>query len=302
MSKIPPYLQPGNTIGMVCPAGFMPIEKVQSCIRILEGWGYRVKLGKTIGMDNGTYFSGTDQERLDDLQEMMDGDDVHAVLCARGGYGLGRIIEKISFRKFKKHPKWIIGFSDITILHNHLQSHFDIASLHAPMAAAFEHGLENNIYLKAWKKNIEGKNCRYVAPGHAFNRKGEVIARMVGGNLSLIAHSIGTSSDIKTKGKILFLEDVGEYLYNVDRMMWQLKRSGMLKGLAGLVVGGFTDMKDTTRPFGATAEEIIRDVVKEYDYPVCFGFPISHEKENYAVKIGVSYRLKITRTKVLLEE
>ena len=302
MIKTPPYLQKGDTIGIVCPAGAMPVEKVSECIRILnEEWGFTTRVGKTVG-DQFNYFSGTDEERLADFQEMLDDDQVKAVLCARGGYGMGRIIDKIDFKKFKKQPKWIIGYSDITVLHSHLYSNYNISSLHAPMAGAFNDNGYKNEYVLSLKNALEGKKLKYSCPVHEFNKKGEAIGELVGGNLALLAHLVGTDSDIKTRGRILFIEDVGEYLYNIDRMMHQLKRSGKLSRLAGLIIGGFTDIKDTERPFGQTAYEIIKEIIKEYDYPVCFGFPVSHTDENYALKIGVGYKLKITKSKVSLAE
>jgi muramoyltetrapeptide carboxypeptidase len=302
MITIPPYLHKGDTIGIVCPAGYMKLEKVQSCINTLEAWGYQVRVGKTVGSSSETYFSGTDDERLSDFQQMMDDDEVHAVLCGRGGYGMGRIIEKIDFKKFKKKPKWIIGYSDITILHSHLYTNYYISSIHAPMAAAFNDEGYKNEYVLSLKSVLEGKKIRYQSAVHEYNRKGEAIGELVGGNLALLAHLVGTDSDIKTRGRILFLEDIGEYLYNIDRMMWQLKRSGKLAKLAGLIVGRFADVKDTERPFGKTVHEIIRDVVSEYNYPVCYDFPVSHTDENYALKVGTGYKLKVTKSKILLEE
>lgn len=302
MSKIPSSLQPGDTIGIVCPAGYMPAEKAQTCVQTLEAWGYRVKMGKTVGGHSTTYFSGTDDERLNDLQAMLDDDSVKAVLCGRGGYGMGRIIEKINFRRFRKDPKWIIGYSDITVLHCHLQAQYGISSLHAPMAAAFNDGGDKNEYVLSLKDALEGKKAKYRCPPHAFNRGGKAKGPLLGGNLALLAHCTGTGSALKTKGSILFIEDVGEYSYNVDRMMYQLKRSGQLSKLAGLVVGGFTEMKDTERPFGQTAYEIIRDIVAEYDYPVCFDFPVSHTDRNYALKIGVEYSLRVKASETRLRE
>jgi len=302
MIATPPYLQKGDVIGIVCPAGFMPVEKASECIRVLnEDWGFQTKVGKTLG-NEFNYFSGTDEERLSDFQQMLDDDEVKAILCARGGYGLSRIVNKIDFKKFKKQPKWIIGYSDITILHSHLYSNYYIASIHGPMAAAFNDTGYMNRFVQSLHHTLEGKKIKYSCDPHEFNRKGEGIGELVGGNLTLLAHLVGTDSDIKTRGRILFLEDVGEYLYNIDRMMYQLKRSGKLSKLAGLIVGGFTDIKDTERPFGQTAYEIIRDVVKEYDYPVCYGFPVSHETENYALKIGAGYKLEVRKSRVVLEE
>lgn len=302
MIKTPPYLQKGDTIGIICPGGAMPVEKVSECIRVLnEDWGYKTKVGKTVG-NQFHYFSGTDEERLADFQQMMDDDEVKAIMCARGGYGMGRIIDQISFKKFEKQPKWIIGYSDITVLHSHLYSNYYISSLHAPMAGAFNNDGNQNEYVLSLKNVLEGKKAKYYCTPHEFNKKGEAIGELIGGNLTLLTHLVGTDSDLKTRGRILLIEDVGEYLYNIDRMMNQLKRSGKLAKIAGLIVGGFTDIKDTETPYGQTAYEIIRDIVKEYDFPVCYGFPVSHEKENYALKIGVGYKLKITKSRVVLEE
>jgi muramoyltetrapeptide carboxypeptidase len=299
---IPPYLQKGDTIGLVCPAGFMLLEKVQTAIETLQQWGFKIKVGKTIGGGSQNYFSGTDEERLHDLQQMMDDKNIKAILCARGGYGMGRIIDDLDFKNFKKHPKWIIGFSDITVLHSHLFSNYKIASLHAPMAAAFNEEGYKDKYVQSLYRALVGTEANYKCEAHEFNKTGLAEGRLIGGNLSLLAHLVGTPSDINTKNKILFIEDIGEYVYNIDRMMYQLKRSGKLKHLAGLMVGKFSDMKDTERPFGQTAEEVIRDVIKEYDYPVCFNFPVSHEKENYALKVGMKYELNISAQNISLKE
>lgn len=280
----------------------MPPDKFAVCLETLRNWGYRVKEGKTLSSQSHNYFSGSDADRLADLQGMIDDDTVKAVFCARGGYGLGRIIDRVDFSSFKKNPKWVIGFSDITVLHAHLYANWKVASLHAPMAAAFNDDGFRNPYVKSLQAALTGRKARYKISPHSFNRMGEAVGELVGGNLTLLAHLVGTGDDIKTKGKILFLEDVGEYLYSIDRMMFQLKRSGKLKNLAGLIVGGFTDNKDTERPFGQTAYEIIRNIVKEYDYPVCFQFPVSHDKENYTLKVGVGYKLKVGKHKVVLEE
>lgn len=207
---IPPYLQKGDTIGIVAPAGYMPIEKMQTCIETLDSWGYNVRLGETTHSNSQNYFSGTDEERLNDLQQMLDDRNINAILCARGGYGVSRIIDRINFKKFRKHPKWIIGFSDITVLHSHIFSNYRIASLHAPMAAAFNDGEFNNPYVHSLKDAIEGKPAHYECPAHGFNKNGEAKGQLVGGNLSLLAHLSGTDSDVRTKNKILFLEDVGE--------------------------------------------------------------------------------------------
>jgi len=298
---IPPYLQQGDTIGLVCPAGYMPQEKYQTCIDVLHQWGYNVKPGATLG-SQFHYFSATDEERLADLQQMLDDDSVKAILCARGGYGLSRIIDELNFKKFVKHPKWIIGFSDITVLHAHIFQQYKIATLHAPMAGAFNDGEYDNEFVLSLLTALSGRSTRYFATSHSFNKTGECKGRLVGGNLALVAHLVGSASSYNTKNKILFLEDVGEYLYNIDRMMIQLKRSGMLDTLSGLIFGGFTDLKDTTTPFGSTIHQILQHHVKDYNYPVCYDFPVSHEKENYALKIGVKHRLTITADSVQLTQ
>ena len=301
MISIPPYLKKGDAIGLVCPAGFMPEEKYQKCIETLTRWGFKVIVGRTPG-HQFHYFSGTDKERLRDLQYMMDDKKIKAILCARGGYGTGRIIDDLDFTKFRKKPKWIIGFSDITVLHAHLLAKYRIASLHAPMAAAFNDGESENKYIQSLREALIGKKAHYSAAGHEMNQPGKASGILVGGNLSLIVNLIGTDSDINTKNKILFIEDIGEYIYNVDRMMYHLKRSGKLEHLKGLIVGKFSEMKDTTVPFGQSTEEVIKAIVKDYDFPVCFDFPVSHEKENYALKVGVKYKLSISEFAVELKE
>ena len=302
MIKTPPYLKKGDTIGITCPAGYMAGEKVQTCIETLQQWGYKVCIGNTVGSSSTTYFSGTDKERLKELQQMLDDDHIKAVLCGRGGYGTGRIIDGVDFKKFRKHPKWIIGFSDITVLHCHIHNNYGIATLHAPMAAAFNEGEYRNEYVQSLKKALSGKRTKYTCNADALNRHGKASGQLVGGNLSLLAHVTGTPSDIRTRGKILFIEEVGEYLYSADRMLYQLKRGGKLDRLAGLIIGGFTDMKDTERPFGRTIYELIHDIVKGYPYPVCFNFPVGHGRENYALKTGLTYHLNIGSKKVTLEE
>jgi len=302
MVQIPAFLNPGDTIAITCPAGYMPREKAQVFIDTLQQWGYNVKIGRTLGSASENYFSGNDDDRLEDLQQMLDDPGVHAILCGRGGYGLSRIIDRIDFSRFRQTPKWIIGYSDITLLHAHIEANFTIATLHAPMAAAFNEGGAEGPCIQSLRQAITGGKAIYSCPSHPFNRPGEVTAPLTGGNLALLAHLAGTASSPSTEGKILFLEDIGEYLYNIDRMLHQLKRSGRLDRLAGLIIGSFSELKDTTRPFGATVEDIIRDAVKEYDYPLCFGFPVGHSGDNFALKTSVRYTLAIADHQVNLKE
>ena len=302
MIKIPPYLKKGEIIGITCPAGYMAKEKAQTCIDTLQKWGYEVMVGKTLGSQSANYFSGSDEVRLNELQAMLDNDSINAILCGRGGYGVGRIIDQIDFAKFKKKPKWIVGYSDITVLHSHIYTNCKIASIHAPMAAAFSDGGADSEFVLSLKKMLAGKKNKYSCASHNFNKQGAATGELVGGNLSLLSHLIGTSSDITTKNKILFIEDIGEYIYGVDRMLYQLKRCSKLDNLAGLIIGGFTDMKDTERPFGKSIDEAINDMVKDYDYPICFNFPVSHGRENYALKIGGTYQLSVGKKTVTLFE
>lgn len=288
----PPYLKPGDTIGIVCPAGHMDRARAEQCIETLGAWGFSVRTGKTLG-HAWHYFAGTDTERLEDLQQMLDDPSVRAILCGRGGYGTSRIIDRLDFTRFMAAPKWIIGFSDVTVLHTHLYSVLGTASLHAPMAGAFNGEGAGGPYVESLHKALTGGKAAYTCAPHPFNREGSAEAVLAGGNLSLLTHLSGSVSELDTTGILLFMEDIGEYLYNIDRMMIQLQRSGKLDQLSGFIVGGFTDMKDTVVPFGQTAEELIRDKVAAFPYPVCFGFPVSHGKENYALKIGARYRLEV---------
>jgi len=299
---LPPYLKSGDTVGIVCPAGFMPAERILPCIHTLKSWGFRVKIGKTVGGDSSNYFSGTDAERLEDLQEMLDDAEVSAILFGRGGYGLSRIIDQISFKKFRKSPKWILGYSDISLLHAHIYSNCEIATAHSAMAGAFQESGPEDPYLRSIRDLLTGERLKYSCDPHPFNRKGEAEGILMGGNLTLLAHAVGGSSDFKTKGIILFMEDIGEYLYNVDRMLHQLKDAGKFQKPEAVVIGSFTDLKDTERPFGQDAYEIIRNIFSAYDYPVCFGFPVGHVKENVALKCGTEHRLKVGKDRVVLEE
>lgn len=301
MVTIPPYLKKGDTIGLVCPAGYMPPENYMTCVETLKEWGFQVEIGKTPGHQYN-YFSGTDDERCEDIQKMMDDKNIDAILCARGGYGVGRIIDKLDFKKFQKRPKWIVGYSDITVLHCHAYMNYKIATLHAPMAAAFNDGQKDNEYVRSVYDALTGKKANYYTEAHQLNIQGNCKGRLIGGNLALLTHLIGTDSDFSTKNKILFIEDVGEYIYNVDRMMIQLKRNGKLDGLKGLIIGRFSEMKDTTVPYGKSVEQVIHEIVKDADYPVCFNFPVGHQDENYALKVGCKYELQVASDGVRLKE
>jgi muramoyltetrapeptide carboxypeptidase len=278
----PPYLKKGDRIGIVAPARKVSREEIQLAIEIFQKWGLKVVTGKNLfGSEN--QYSGSDEQRTEDFQKMLDDDSIHAVISARGGYGTLRIIDRLDFKKFQKNPKWIIGYSDITVLHSHIHQNFGIETIHATMPISFCKDEES---VEALRNCLFGKNISYKINSHSLNQKGKAEGVLVGGNLSLLYALKGSKSDISTEGKILFIEDVDEYLYHIDRMMLSLKRANKLSKLAGLIVGGMTDMKDNEVPFGKTAEEIILDSVKKFGYPVCFGFPAGHQTKNLALILG----------------
>ena len=290
----PPFLKKGDKIGIVASARKISPEEIQPAIDIFKNWRLEVVLSKNL-FNTDNQFSGTDNERAQDLQTMLDDPSVKAIISARGGYGTIRIIDKIDFTKFKQHPKWIIGYSDITVLHSHIHN-LGIETLHATMPINFKKNAEATETLR---KALFGEQLIYETESHQLNRKGNCEGELIGGNLSLIYALTGSVSDIDTKEKILFIEDLDEYLYHVDRMMINLKRSGKLSHLAGLIVGGLTDMKDNTIPFGKTAEEIILVAVKDYNFPVCFNFPTGHIDRNLSLFFGRKVQLKVEKNTTL---
>jgi len=287
----PAYLKKGDKIGVLACARKISADEIQPAIDILNSWGLEVILSKNLFcVDN--QFAGTDEERAEDLQAMLDNTSVKAVISARGGYGTMRVIDKIDFTQFKKNPKWVLGYSDITALLSHINN-IGIETLHATMPINFTKNAEATETLR---KALFGEHLNYTVNAHPLNRKGTAEAELTGGNLSILYALSGSVSDINTKGKILFIEDLDEYLYHIDRMMLNLKRSGKLDDLAGLIVGGMSDMRDNTVPFGKTAEEIIFEAVKEYNYPVCFNFPAGHVDRNLALYFGRKVKLKVAET------
>lgn len=286
----PQYLKKGDKIAIIAPARKVSKEDMQPAIDILQSWGLEVVLSGNLFRED-CQFSGTDAERAADLQALLDDSSIKAIISARGGYGTLRIIDKIDFSKFKKQPKWVIGYSDITVLHSHIHT-LGIETIHATMPINFT---KNSEATETLRKALFGEKLAYKTEQHPLNKitEGIVKSEIVGGNLSLLYALSGSISDIDTKGKILFIEDLDEYLYHVDRMMLNLKRSGKLSHLKALIVGGMTDMKDNAIPFGKTAEEIILEAVAEYNYPVCFGFPAGHIDTNFALYFGKKAKLKI---------
>jgi muramoyltetrapeptide carboxypeptidase len=291
----PNYLKRGDKIGIVACARKISRDEILPAIDIFKSWGLETVLSTNLfNVDN--QYSGTDEERTKDLQTMLDDSSIKAIISARGGYGTMRIIDKIDFTNFKNNPKWIVGYSDITVLHSHINN-FGIETLHATMPINFT---KNTEATETLRKSLFGENLNYITETNLKNKTGIAEGELVGGNLSLLYALTGSVSDIDTKDKILFIEDLDEYLYHIDRMMVNLKRAGKLSHLAGLIVGGMTDMKDNTIPFGTTTEEIILDAVKEYNYPVCFDFPAGHVDKNLALPLGRIAKLKVVDTVELL--
>ena len=304
--KKPPYLKKGDTIGITAPAGSITQEEINPAMQVMNDWGYQIQVGDTIGKKDFT-FGGTDDERLNDFQKMLDDPKIKAIMCARGGYGSIRIVDRINWTKFRARPKWIIGFSDITVLHNQI-SNFQIASIHSKMTNSFpdDWNTAEPIQIEtiiSIQDALSGKKMNYSAIPNTQNRQGVAEGILTGGNLKTIETLSGTSSDIKTDGKILFVEDTGEYLYSIDRMFWNLKRTGKLKNLKALIVGGFkVKPDDPGEEFGRTIQEIVLEKIKNYSYPVCFDFPVGHQKNNFALKCGVKHRLTLKANEVSLTE
>jgi muramoyltetrapeptide carboxypeptidase len=304
---IPPYLRPGDTIGITSPAGYITLEEIQPAILQMEGWGFKIKTGDTIGKKDFT-FGGTDEERREDFQQMLDNPKIKAIMCARGGYGVVRIIDKLNWEKFKTKPKWIIGFSDITVFHAHISRNFGVASIHSKMCNSFPDDWDTAEpiqieTIESIHKTLRGVKMKYSAVPNMNNKQGSGEGILVGGNLKLMETLAGTASDLKTDNKILFVEDTGEYMYNIDRMFWNLKRTGKLTKLAGLIIGGFKVKKDDdTEDFGKTLEQVVLEKVKNYKYPVCFDFPVGHQRNNFAYKHGAGHHLSVKADTVTLTE
>jgi muramoyltetrapeptide carboxypeptidase len=299
MNKInlPPFLQSGDKIGIVAPASVVNYEDILPGISLFtKHWGLEVVEGVTL-KSALNQFSAPDLVRLADLQKMLDDPEIKAVIAARGGYGCSRIVDQLNFDQFLKNPKWIVGFSDLTVILSRLYQ-LGYASLHAPMAKSITiDGAEKAA--NSLRQMLFGEMPLYNVPTHELNRVGTANGQVVGGNLCIFAHLIGSETDVNTDGKILFIEDINEYLYNLDRMMIQMKRAGKFNKLAGLIVGQFTDMKDNSSPtFGKNSYEIIQEHIAEFDYPVCFNFPVGHVADNRAMGVGMEAVLEVNEEEV----
>lgn len=286
MRNIPPKLKPGDQIAIAASARKISAEELQHAIKVFEGWGLKVVLHPDLFAVKNQ-LAGDDDTRALVLNCYLQNPDIKAVIFARGGYGTVRIIDKIDFSYLDKYPKWLIGYSDITVLHNHVHANTNWCTLHATMPINMqEHNINMQSVLALKSVLMDDDEITYTITPHELNKPGEATAEIVGGNLSVIYSILGSASDIDTTGKILFLEDLDEYLYHVDRMMQALKRAGKLTNLAGLIVGGMSDMKDNLVPFGLSAEQIISETVKEYNYPLIFNFPAGHQDLNLPIVLG----------------
>lgn len=296
--KRPPWLKPGDTIAITSPAGAISEAELKPALEQIRSWGYRVRLGSTIGKKDFS-FGGSDDERCADLQQLLNDPAVAAILCARGGYGSVRIIDNLDWSGFRKHPKWVIGFSDITVLHSHIHRHTGIATIHSKMCNSFPDDWEKAEPIQrdtvlSIRDALEGKPMSYTAPASERNRPGSAEGVLVGGNLRTLENLAGTASDIDTRGKILFVEDTGEYPYSVDRAFQNLYRTGKLNGLAGLIVGGFKlKPDDPGEEFGRDLYDIVLQRVGTLPFPVAFDFPVGHQRANFALRCGLRHRLAV---------
>lgn len=285
--QTPNYLQKGDSVAIISTARKISLDEIKPAIELLESWGLKVVVGKTIGLENNQ-FAGTLQERIDDLQDVLDDATIKAIWCARGGYGTVQLIDKIDFSIFKKNPKWIIGYSDITVLHAHIHN-FGIETVHATMPINISKNSEDA--KESLKNALLGNQLYYEFPSHQLNISGKANGEIIGGNLSVLYSLLGSKSSINTKNKLLFLEDLDEYLYHIDRMLQNLKRNGYFENVSGIIVGGMTQMRDNDIPFGKTAEEIILEIVKPYNIPVIFGAPFGHLDDNRTLIFGRNAQL-----------
>ena len=289
--KIPPNLQKGDTVAILSTARKNIEDNLKPAIDLLHSWGLEVVIGKTIGLDDHQ-LAGTDAQRAEDFQQQLDNPNIKAIWCVRGGYGTVRMIDLLDFTKFKQSPKWIVGFSDVTVIHSYL-NRLNIASIHGAMPVTV--GKASVESIESLRKALFGESLEHEIPFSPTNRLGNAKGEIVGGNLSILYSLMGSNAQVDCKGKILFIEDLDEYLYHIDRMMMSLKRCGCFDGLNGLIVGSMTKMKDNDIPWGKNANQIIADVTKEYTFPILYNFPVGHFHDNRAIIVGKQVSLEINK-------
>ncbi|MTE26175.1 LD-carboxypeptidase [Winogradskyella sp. ZXX205] len=292
----PPYLKAGDTVAIVAPSGILKNREreVQQAVDLLKSWGLHSVVGKHV-FSKADHFAGTDDERCEDLQRAMDDPKISAIWCARGGYGTVRILDKLNYSKFKKNPKWVIGYSDITALHNQLHNE-GYESIHALMCVSLTKDLEDvKSSIETFKSALFGNPTNYTLEGSEYNRNGEASGQIVGGNLTILHTMLGSKESIDTSGKILFIEEIGEYKYHIDRMLQSMKRAGYFDNLKGLVVGDMSKLRKNTTLWGTSVEQLVLDALKEYDFPIAFNMPAGHEKDNRALVLGRTVELKVDK-------
>lgn len=289
-----PYLKPGDTIGIIAPSRKITAEALEPCIKLFESWQLRVVVGENIYADENQ-FAGSDEQRRSDLQKMLDDSNIKAVICARGGYGTIRILEGLHLEGLMKNPKWIIGYSDITVLHSYFAVTLNFPTIHAIMPVNYNPATGESISWHKLRQMLFGELPFYEIESHPFNSGGIGKGKVTGGNLSVLYSMAATPYDLNTDGCILFIEDLDEYLYHIDRMIMNMKLSGKLDKLAGLVIGGMSDMRDNTIPFGKNALEIIHGYTKDASYPVMFNFPAGHTEINLPLVFGKEAELKVDK-------
>ncbi|TXE17849.1 LD-carboxypeptidase [Psychroserpens burtonensis] len=294
----PPFLKAGDTVAIVAPSGILKnrTREVDQAVALLKSWGLHAVVGKNV-FSNGNHFAGTDEERCEDFQNVLDDPKISAIWCARGGYGTVRILDKLDYTKFKENPKWLIGYSDITALHNQFHNE-GFQSIHALMCVSLPEDVsEIKETIASFKSTIFGKPVDYILTGSNYNRVGEATGPLVGGNLTILHTMLGSKESLDTRGKILFIEDIGEYKYHIDRMLQSLKRAGYFDNCAGVLVGDMSRMRKNTTPWGASVEQLILDALSDYDFPIAFGMPAGHEKDNRAMVLGQTIKLEVQKDK-----
>jgi muramoyltetrapeptide carboxypeptidase len=296
--KQPEYLKPGDEVGLISPSFCIEEKKLDNAVTYLEKWGLKVRVGKNAMKRNGP-FAGNDEDRLSDLQEMTDDSAIKAVICSRGGYGISKIISRVDFSAIMQNPKWYVGFSDITVLHLWLSEVCGIMSVHGDMPLNFNNPEKKRSTFRSLKQALFGEYESFEWKG-TFFKACDVAGEITGGNLSLIYSLIGTPAEPATKGKILFIEEVGEYFYHIDRMMTSLKLAGKLDGLAALVIGGMNKLEEAKIPWGKSIEETVFGIVSEYEYPLFFNFPAGHVADNRAFYIGREAKVIVNGKKAAL--